>query len=529
MIHKHKPGGKGTDYDFVVIGSGFGGSISACRLAQKGYSVLVLEQGRRFRSEDYPKTNWNLKKWLWVPFLRFYGFFRIKIFRHITVLAGAGVGGGSLVYANTLPVPRKEYYTSGSWAHLADWEKELEPYYKRAAAMLGAEVNPLLGPGDMALEELSRQIGKHDSFEATKVAVFFGEKEQEVPDPYFDGEGPAREGCRFCGGCMVGCRYNAKNTLDKNYLYIAEKHGARVLASSRVVDVLPRDADYAIHYRTVGKPFQKKQMVSANKVIFAGGVLGTIPLLLRLKKRSLPKISDRLGFGIRTNNEALIGVVSNQKDKDFSEGVAIGSIVHTDQHSHLEPVRYPSGSGFWRLLMAPMLSGKNFFHRLGLLFWDFFRHPRSNARAYFVRNWAERAQILLFMQTLDSSLRLKKGPLGLKTTMEEGETPSAFIPEAQELARKYARLIQGKPLVLPTESLFGIPTTAHILGGACMGSDDAEGVINTRHEIFNYPGLFIIDGSAISANPGVNPSLSISALAERAMDQIPQKDVHLSP
>lgn len=520
------------DYDYLVVGSGFGGSVTALRLSQKGYKVLVVEQGRWFTSDQFPKTNWNLRKWLWVPFLRFYGFSRLTFFRHITVMAGAGVGGGSLVYANTLPVPRKEFYHTGSWNGLADWEKELAPYYETAAKMLGATQNPFLGPGDLALEQLSKNIGKHDYFEPTRVGVFFGEKEKIVPDPYFEGSGPDREGCRFCGGCMVGCRYNAKNSLDKNYLYLAQKEGAEILAKNRVVDVVPvgdnpetnkGDLGYIVRIRPLGKFGFGKKNIFVKGVVFSGGVLGTIPLLLKLKKKSLPNLSDQVGHGVRTNNEALIGVVSRQKDVDFTEGIAIGSIVHTDTHSHLEPVRYSSGSGFFRLLMAPMLSGKSFGQRLMLLIWDFIRHPIDNARAYFVGNWAKRVQIMLFMQTIDSRLRLKRGWFGLQTGMDFGPKPSAFIPEAQELARGYAKIVNGKPLVLPTESLFGIPTTAHILGGACVGRDASEGVINTRNEVFNYNNLLVVDGSSISANPGVNPSLSITALAERAMDLISKK------
>ncbi|MCK5821592.1 MAG: GMC family oxidoreductase [Bacteroidales bacterium] len=518
------------DYDYLVVGSGFGGSVAALRLSQKGYKVLVVEQGRWFKSEQFPKTNWNLRKWLWVPFLRFYGFSRLKFFRHITVMAGAGVGGGSLVYANTLPVPRKEFYSTGSWTGLADWEKELAPYYETAAKMLGASTNPSFGPGDLALEELSKVIGKHDHFEPTRVAVFFGEKEKIVPDPYFDNEGPDREGCRFCGGCMVGCRYNAKNTLDKNYLYLAQKKGAEIWAKNRVDDVVPLggnleknqgESGYMVRISPLGKFGLGKKRIFVKGVVFSGGVLGTIPLLLKLKKKSLPNLSDQVGYSVRTNNEALIGVVSRQKDKNFSEGVAIGSIVHTDSHSHLEPVRYSTGSGFFRLLMAPMLSGKNFGHRLLLLVWDFIRHPIDNARAYFVGNWANRVQIMLFMQTIDSRLRLRRGLFGMQTGIDYGVKPSAFIPEAQELAKGYAKIVNGKPLVLPTESLFGIPTTAHILGGACIGRNDKEGVVNTRNEVFNYKNLLVVDGSSISANPGVNPSLSITALAERAMDLIP--------
>ena len=521
-----------NNYDYLIVGSGFGGSVSAYRLAQKGYSVLVVEQGKRYEADDFPKTNWNLRKWFWVPALRFYGFSRIKLFRHITVMAGAGVGGGSLVYANTLPVPRKEFYDLGSWAGLNDWKTELAPFYEIASKMLGTSQNPHLGPGDEALEELSKEIGKHDLFEPTQVGVFFGEPEVTVPDPYFNGEGPEREGCRFCGGCMVGCRYNAKNTLDKNYLYLAEKLGAEILPSHKVVDVqqLTDDSDgkshtYRVALHPVGKPFKSKKYIKVKGVVFSGGVLGTVPLLLKLKRKSLPELSDQVGRGVRSNNEALIGVVSRKRKIGFTDGVAIGSIVHTDLHSHLEPVRYPSGSGFWRLLMAPMLSGKNFFHRLALLIWDYIRHPVTNAKAYFVGNWAKKVQILLFMQTLDSRLQISKGFFGTRTKMEDGPAPSAFIPEAQELAKKYARIINGKPLVLPTESLLGIPTTAHILGGACMGKDQEHGVIDKHHRVFNYENMYVIDGSAVSANPGVNPSLTITALAERAMSIIPAKNL----
>jgi cholesterol oxidase len=510
------------EYDFVIMGSGFGGSVTAMRLATAGFKVLVVEQGRRFSKEDFPKRNWNLRKWLWMPALRFHGFFRIRIFRHITVLAGAGVGGGSLVYANTLPVPDEVFFHSGSWKDLADWKQELQPYYRTAKEMLGTDTNPRFGPGDEALERLSKEIGKADTFHATNVAVFFGEEGKEVKDPFFKGEGPVREGCRFCGGCMVGCRYNAKNTLDKNYLYLAESRGAEVWERTRVVDLIPVDQNgsggYLVKLKKQGS--LNRIEVKARHFIFSGGVLGTVPMLLKLRKRRLPGLSPRVGSMIRTNNEALIGVVSSDRSKKFSEGIAIGSIVHTDEFSHLEPVRYPSGSGFWRLLMAPMVSGSTLAGRIGKILTDFLLHPVANMRVYFTGNWADRTQILLFMQTLDSTLSLSKGLLGLRTRVEKGTAPSAFIPEAQELAKKFGTIIKGKPLVLPTESLFGIPTTAHILGGACMGSGPEEGVIDKDHRVFGYENLFVIDGSAISANPGVNPSLTITALAERAADLI---------
>lgn len=513
------------DYDFIIMGSGFGGSVSALRLVRKGYKVLVVEQGRRFTAEDFPKRNWNIRKWLWVPGLRFYGFFKITLFRHLTVLSGTGVGGGSLVYANTLPVPKSLFYKSGSWENLMDWEDELRPYYETAREMLGVTRNPKFGPGDIALEHLSESIGKKDRFTATDVAVFFGEPETRVPDPFFDGSGPEREGCRFCGGCMVGCRFNAKNTLDKNYLYLAEKEGIALMDNSRVTNVLPlgsRGTDgYEVTVRRTGG--YGKIKLRTRSFIFSGGVMGTVPLLLKLKKTTLPDLSDMTGAHVRSNNEALIGVVSRDKTKKFSEGIAIGSIVNTDDYSHLEPVRYPSGSGFWRLLMAPMVSGKTLIGRIFHIIGNLMAHPWENARVYFISNWADRTQILLFMQSLDSTLNLKRGFFGLRSGLEKGSRPSAFIPEAQDLARKYAAIINGKPLVLPTESLFGIPTTAHILGGACMGSNRDQGVIDADHRVFGYENLYVIDGSSVSANPGVNPSLTIAALAERAADRIAPK------
>jgi cholesterol oxidase len=510
------------EYDFIIMGSGFGGSVTALRLVRKGYKVLVVEQGRRFTETDFPKRNWNIRKWLWVPGLRFYGFFRIALFRHITVLAGTGVGGGSLVYANTLPVPKTDFFHCGSWKDLLDWEKELGPYYTIALEMLGVTPNPKFGPGDIALGELADSIGKKDQFSATDVAVFFGEPEVKVPDPYFQGSGPDREGCRFCGGCMVGCRYNAKNSLDKNYLYLAEKEGVTVMDRSQVISVIPLgihgNQGYDIIIKRTGG--FKKTKIHARSFVFSGGVLGTVPLLLKLKKTTLSGLSDLTGAHIRTNNEALIGVVSGDKTRKFSEGIAIGSIVNTDEVSHLEPVRYPSGSGFWRLLMAPMISGKTLIGRILRIFSDLILHPWANAKVYFTRNWADRTQILLFMQTRDSTLNLKRGFWGIRTAVEQGSAPSAFIPEAQDLARKFAGIINGKPLVLPTESLFGIPTTAHILGGACMGDSRETGVIDSNHRVFGYENLYVIDGSAISANPGVNPSLTISALAERAAQRM---------
>jgi len=518
---------KNYDCDYLVIGSGFGGSVSALRLVEKGYSVMVAEKGRRFQPEDFPKSNWNLKRWMWLPVLRFYGFFKLSFFRHITILSGVGVGGGSLVYANTLPVPKKSFFLSPAWAHLADWETELEPFYPMALKMLGAETNPVFHTGDHTLQNLAGDLNKMQWFEPTQVAVFFGEPDKTVADPFFGGEGPQRTGCNFCGGCMVGCRYNAKNTLDKNYLYLAEKKGAEVLAGHEVVLVEPLDGTGRTGYRVTLRPtagmIRRKKILLVRAVVMAGGVLGTVPLLLRMKKKSLSLLSDMLGRQIRTNNESLIGITTLDQKIRFSEGVAISSILHTDENSHLEPVRYPSGSGFWRILMSPMVKGGPLPVRLGRLIFDWLRHPVINARTYFVGDWAAKTQILLFMQTLDSTLRFRRGWSGLQSEMEDGgAAPTPFIAEALDLAWRFAGKVKGKPTSLLTETILGIPTTAHILGGCVMGEDAGQGVIDKYNRVFGYENLLVVDGSMISANPGVNPSLTITALAERAMHYIPE-------
>lgn len=511
-------------YDYIIIGSGFGGSVSALRLSEKGYKVLVIEKGKWFKSQDFPKTNWNLRKWLWLPSIRFFGIMKLSIFRHLAVISGTGVGGGSLVYANTLPVPKKAFFTSGSWKGLAEWESELKPHYKTALRMLGATKNPKLFDGDLALEQLAEEIKRRNHFDTPEVGVYFGKPGETVKDPFFGGKGPDRSGCNFCGGCMTGCRYNAKNTLDKNYLWLAQQNGATILSENKVYDVRPSESGYDVYSRSSTSLFPKSKHFKAKGVIFSGGVLGTVKLLLKLKKSSLPKLSDKVGEDIRSNNETLISVSTKSKKSDFSKGVAIGSILHTDENSHLEVVRYSNGSGFWKLLHLPLSSGKTFAARSLSIIGQFVSSPFTWAKTYLVNSWSRSTSVLLFMQSLDSTLKLRRNYFGmLNTDIGRGKKPTSDIPESKHLTKIYSEIVDGKATSFALESLGGIPTTAHILGGAVMGKSAEEGVINSRNEVFGYNKLYIIDGSMISSNPGVNPSLSITAIAERAMSFFPPK------
>jgi cholesterol oxidase len=512
-------------YDYIIIGSGFGGSVSALRLSEKGYKVLVIEKGKRYSDQDYPKSNWKVKKWLWIPALRFYGIQKITFFKHISAMSGVGVGGGSLVYANTLPKPDTNFFKRGSWSDLANWEEELSPFYETAKKMLCSTLNPYLGESDLAFKQLAKEIGKEDKFKPVEVAVYFGEKDVTVDDPYFGGKGPNRTGCLQCGSCMTGCRHNAKNTLDKNYLYLAEQLGAEIVEEHEVKDIIPIEGDsgskgYKIMYTSSTALFKQKCYVQAKGVIFSGGVLGTVPLLLKLKKKNLGNLSDMVGKHIRTNNEALILTVTKDKTKNMSDGIAIGSIIEADENSNIEPVRYGNGSGFWRMLMMPMVSDKRFFPRIFKLLFIPFTAPLTWLRIFFAPDFGKQTSIILFMQHIDSTLQIKRKFFGLGTNRERGNKPSAFITEAHQVAKKYGEIINGKPTVMFTETITGIPSTAHILGGAVMGKDRTEGVIDKDNKVFGYEHMYICDGSMISANPGVNPSLSITAISERAMSKI---------
>lgn len=507
------------------MGSGFGGSVCALRLVEKGYRVLLLEAGRRLGPADFPHTNWDLRRYFWAPALGARGIFRMTFFPHVTVLSGTGYGGGSLGYACTHPIPKGAFFRQGSWADLADWQNELRPYYERVRAMLGVARVPFSTPADDILAEIAREDGRADRHRPTEVAIYFGEPGVTVPDPYHGGAGPHRTGCIRCGGCMLGCRYDAKNSLDKNYLHLAERGGLSVLCGRKVVHLGP--AERGGYVVDAVSEDGRRERHTAERVVLAAGVLGTLELLLAMKERAdgLPRLSDRLGRGIRTNQESLIYVVSRRRDTDHSKGVAIGSIYDLDEGAHVEPVRYAAGSDVFRVLLGPHAPGSNVLVRLLRVILHLLRHPLRVLRALATPDLARNSIILLYMQAAEGTLRIVRSRWTgrLTTRRDEGPRPRATIPEATAIARRVAAKLDGEPLSGVPEILFDIPTTAHILGGCCMGRDASEGVIDANHEVFGYPGLYVVDGSAISSNPGVNPSLTIAALAERAMDRIPPR------
>jgi cholesterol oxidase len=455
----------------------------------------------------------------------------MRPFHHVHVLAGAGVGGGSLTYANTLPIPKRGFYESPAWAHLADWQSELLPHYQTARRMLGAEPTDFLTPADKLLKELAIERGTPEAFEKPHVAVFMGEPGKTVPDPYFGGQGPDRTGCLRCGSCMTGCRHGAKNTLDKNYLFFARKRGLDLQADTEVMHVseLP-EGGYRIRTLQGRSYFKRKEVVfHAKQLIFSGGALGTNSLLLRLKGDAggLPRLSDQLGRRVRTNSESLICVAVPGGKDDHSQGIAINSLLQTDDHSHLEMVRYGQGSGFFRTMVnAPHVRGPTGISMFFRILIAMFLHPLLFLRALLISDWAKHTMILLYMRSTEGTLRFILNRSGvMNTQLEKGERPTAAMPEATALAHSIAKKSGGIALSAFFEQILNTPTTAHILGGCCMGDAPDNGVIDHQHRVFGYDGMYVIDGSAISANIGVNPSLTICALAERAMSFIPAKRV----
>jgi cholesterol oxidase len=516
------------DADFLIVGSGFGGAVSALRLAEKGYRVVVLEAGKRWRAEEFPRTNWRLDKFLWAPSLGWYGIQRIAWLRDVLVLAGAGVGGGSLVYANTLLRPPRSFFSDPRWAQLDDWEARLAPHYAEAMRMLGATPSTFLGPSDRALREVAEEMGRADTFHQPTVAVFFGEPGKTVPDPFFGGAGPSRTGCTLCGGCMVGCRHGAKNSLDRNYLHLAEGRGAVIQPLTTVEKIEPIDGDpargYALTTRRTGGFLhaRDRRVWRARRVVLSAGVLGTVPLLLRARERGwLPALSARLGDEVRTNSEALVGAIARRPEVDQSRGIAITSGFWPEANTHVEVVRYGAGQdamGRLATLLAPG-GGGPWRRRLRWL-GQVLAHPLDFLRTLWPWGWAKATTILLVMQNLDNKMRLRLRGNRLTTEATGPTPPPAYIPAAHLVAQKMAARSGAVAVGSITEALLDIPLTAHILGGCPMGKDREEGVIDRDHQVFGYPGLYVCDGSAVSANLGVNPALTICALTEHAMSKI---------
>jgi cholesterol oxidase len=524
----------GFDFDWLVIGSGFGGSVSALRLSEKGYSVGVLECGRRFADDEFPRSTADLRRYFWNPRLGMKGIFRLTTFKDVSVVSGCGVGGGSLGYANTLYVPPKAFFEDRQWAEMNDWETALAPHYEEAQRMLGVVQNLHDDPADQLLRELGDELGVADTYKKTPVGVFFGEPGSTVSDPFFGGEGPDRTGCSLCGRCMVGCPHGAKNTLVKNYLYFAEKHGAQVHAERTVLGIRPLGgADGADGYEVEsvrsGAWLRKDRRVDrARGVVLSAGALGTNKLLQRCRlSGSLPRISSRLGELVRTNSESILTVtVPEDYPDDLVRRVAITSSIYPDQHTHIETVTYgDAGDSMHRLYTLLVGDGTRLTRPLKLL-GQILLHPRRLAKVLFPKHWSRRTIILLVMQTLDNAiaLRPRKGPFGslrLQTEQDPERPIPTFIPIANRAAEWFAQRTGGIAQSALTEALFNIPTTAHILGGAVIAAGPAQGVVDAHQRVFGYENLLVCDGSAIPANVGVNPSLTITALAEHAMSHVP--------
>ncbi|AXH98080.1 GMC family oxidoreductase [Ornithinimicrobium avium] len=531
-------------HDVVVVGSGFGGSVAALRLVEKGYDVTVLEAGRRFADEDFAKTSWDLRRFLWAPRLGLRGIQRIHLLPDVLVLAGAGVGGGSLNYANTLYRPGSAaFYEDPQWAGITDWRAELAPHYDTASAMLGVVTNPSTTPVDLVYREVAEEMGVGHTFRQAPVGVFFGrdgspEPGVEVEDPYFGGAGPRRTGCIECGECMVGCRYGAKNTLVKNYLWLAERAGARVVPDTTVVRVVPREqGGYAVHTRPTASPSApwrraRPHTLTADHVVLAAGAWGTQHLLHRLRRDGdLPHLSDRLGHLTRTNSESLLGALVPRRragDLDLTRGVAITSSFYPTPDTHVEPVRYGRGQNAMGLLVTLLTDGGGRVPRPLRWAGQVARHPLRLLGHYTgLGSWSERTTIALVMQSRDNSITVGpgRGLLGryrLTSRQGHGEPNPTWIPVANDAVRRIARRLRGWPGGSIGE-IFDVPMTAHFLGGCAIGDSPRTGVVDAYHRVFGHPGLHVVDGSAVSANLGVNPSLTITAQAERAMSLWPAK------
>lgn len=513
-------------FDYIVIGSGFGGSVSAMRLAEKGYSVLIIEKGKVYNDEDYPKSDWNLPKFMWLPGLRWFGFQKVTVFRQVTILSGVGVGGGSLVYGNTHMFPPSAFFDNPVWSAIKDWKKVLLPFYDKAKFMLGTQPYTRFYEEDNIFKEVAEDMDKGSSFSGVNVGVYYGDTEKPI-DPYFKGHGPMRTGCHECAGCMTGCRYNAKNTLDKNYLFFAKKFGSNLISQTLVTKIEYINKQYNVHTQSMtGWPGKKKATYKAKNLVISGGVLGTMKLLLKQKYyyKTLTNLSDRLGDNIMTNSESLCGV--SYANKKLNNGLAISSFFNPDEHTHIETVKYNDESGAMGKLATLAVGKGNGLVRTMKLLLQILLHPISFLKITLTfRGWGKRSIIFLVMQSLDNSMRMvwKKGLFGGRISFKNDKESAvpAYIPIGQEVMHRYAKKVNGIAQNVITEILFNTPMTAHILGGCPMGQDAKSGVVDKQFRVHNYPGMHILDGSVIPCNLGVNPSLTITALSEYAMDKIP--------
>ncbi len=524
-------GNETFDYDYIVIGSGFGGSVSALRLSEKGYSVAVLEKGKRWQKEDFPKTNWNTRKYMWLPQLGCYGYQMLTQLKHVLIFHGSGVGGGSLVYANQLLVPPDEVFERPEWG-IEDCKGTMLPHYQEAKRMLGANPSPQVGKADRCLREVGIEMCGKDTFHNNDVGVFFGTPEKTVPDPYFGGRGPTRTGCTFCGSCMVGCPIGAKNTLDKNYLYLAEGNGVRIIPETEATGVRPWNAGYEILTQRSTGLQHPKRIYRAKGIVFSGGVMGTVKLLMQCRHNGqLPNLSPQLGNYVRTNSEAILGVKSMDRSVDWNDQIAITSGIYADSTTHIEMVRYNKGSDVLLNLLTLMTDGGGILPRGVRYLGQIAQHPLRFIKLLWPFGMAASTTIVLVMQTDENYLTLGYKPrwwrfgghsMNSETPPGQKRAP-AYIPIANEVTQRLAKKMDGIPLSLLPEAAFNASTTAHILGGCCMGASPDKGVVGFNGEVFGYPNMFIADGSVVPANLGVNPSLTITALAEYIMSQRPEK------